>query len=167
VEVPQVKVRIATASADARVPAAPEHRTGAAPEPRIAVATAAPVEPAPPPRTRPLAEQAPPAVVATAPAPRAEPAPARSRADDLLIQAKHLIENRDIMAARELLHAAETTASAALTFMLAETYDPSMLAIWQIKPDGVTANPERARALYQRARDLGDTRAQQRLDWLR
>jgi hypothetical protein len=144
VEVPQVKVRIATASADARVPAAPEPRTSAA-EPRIVVATAP----------------------ATAPAPRMEPPPARSRADDLLIQARRLIENRDIMAARELLHTAETTASAALTFTLAETYDPSMLAIWQIKPDGVTANPERARALYQRARDLGDTRAQQRLDWLR
>jgi hypothetical protein len=159
VEVPQVKVRIATASADTRAPAAPE--------PRIGVATATPAEPAPPPRTRPLAEQPPPAVAATASAPRMEPPPARSRADDLLIQAKRLVENRDIMAARELLHTAETTASAALTFMLAETYDPSMLAIWQIKPDGVTANPERARALYQRARDLGDTRAQQRLDWLR
>jgi hypothetical protein len=161
-EVPQVKVRIATASADAREP-----RTSAAQEPRIAVATAMPAEPVPPPRSRPLAEQPPPAVVATAPAPRVEPQPARSRADDLLIQGKRLIENRDIMAARELLHTAETNTSAALTFMLAETYDPSMLAIWQIKPDGVTANPERARALYQRARDLGDTRAQQRLDWLR
>jgi hypothetical protein len=159
VEVPQVKVRIATASADARVPAAPESR--------IAVATAIPAEPAPPPRMRPPVEQPPPAVVAAAPPPRMEPPPARSRADDLLFQAKRLIENRDIMAARELLHTAETTASAALTFTLAETYDPSMLAIWQIKPDGVTANPERARALYLRARDLGDTRAQQRLDWLR
>jgi hypothetical protein len=93
--------------------------------------------------------------------------PVRSRADDLLIQAKRLVESRDIMAARELLQAPETATSALLTFMLAETFDPSMLAIWQIKPDGVTANPERARALYQRARDLGDKRAQQRLEWLR
>lgn len=163
-EVPQVKVRITTASADARVPAAPEPRTSTA-EPRISVAM--PVEPAPPPpRTRSLPEPQPPAVVATPHAPRVEP-PARSRADDLLVQAKRLIEGRDIVAARDLLQAPETTISAPLTFMLAETYDPSMLAIWQIKPDGVTANPERARALYQRARDLGDTRAQQRLDWLR
>jgi TPR repeat protein len=52
-------------------------------------------------------------------------------------------------------------------FMLAETYDPSMLAIWQVKPDGITANPERARALYTKARDLGDSRALQRLEWLK
>jgi TPR repeat protein len=51
--------------------------------------------------------------------------------------------------------------------MLAETFDPSMLAIWQVKPDGITANPERARALYTKARDLGDSRAQQRLEWLK
>jgi TPR repeat protein len=51
--------------------------------------------------------------------------------------------------------------------MLAETYDPSMLAIWQVKPDGITANPERARALYAKALDLGDARAQQRLEWLK
>jgi TPR repeat protein len=51
-----------------------------------------------------------------------------------------------------------------MMFMLAETYDPNMLASWQTR--GITANPERARALYQKARDLGEGRAQQRLDWL-
>jgi hypothetical protein len=91
----------------------------------------------------------------------------RSRADELLTQARRLIESRDIIGAREVLQATETSSSGALTFMLAETFDPSMLAIWQVKPDAVPANPERARALYKRARDLGETRAQQRIEWLR
>jgi hypothetical protein len=66
-----------------------------------------------------------------------------------------------------LLQTSDTASSGPLTFMLAETYDPSMLAIWQVKPDGISANPERARALYTRARDLGETRALQRLEWLK
>jgi hypothetical protein len=171
--VPQVKVRIATAearvpAAEPRVPAA-EPRTLPVPQQRITVAAAPPVEPVPPPRARaavepPIAVAAPPPA---APAPRVEPAPVRSRADDLLAQARRLIESRDITRARELLQATETASSGPLMFMLAETYDPSMLAIWQVKADGVMANPERARALYIRARDLGDARAQQRLEWLR
>lgn len=172
VKIEPVKVRIATASAEARVPAAPAvPETG---ETRIAV-TQAPVEPAaPPPRTRSIAEPAPapivtappPVVAALVPEPPAPP-PVRSRADELLAQAKRLIETKNIVAARDVLQASETASSAPLTFMLAETYDPSMLAIWQVKPDGITANPERARALYTKARDLGDARAQQRLEWLK
>ncbi len=167
-EVQPVKVRIATASAEARSPAAP-----VVAEPR-AVAVA-PVEPLPA-RTRavaeppaPVVQASPPpmAVAAVAPRPEPPPAPVRSRADELLAQAKRLIESKDIVSAREVLQAGETASSGALTFMLAETYDPSMLAIWQVKPDGITANPERARALYARARDLGDPRAQQRLEWLK
>jgi len=96
-------------------------------------------------------------------APRLEPA--RSRADDLLVQAKRRLESGDILGAREILQAAEIATSGPMTFMLAETYDPSMLAIWQTS--GVTANPERARSLYQKAHELGDIRAQQRLNWLK
>jgi hypothetical protein len=95
--------------------------------------------------------------------PRAEP-PARSRTADLMAEAKRLIESNDIRRARELLEVPEINGSAPMTFMLAETYDPNMLASWQTK--GITANPEKARSLYQRARDLGDSRAAQRLDWL-
>ena len=167
-QVQPVKVRIATASAEARVPpAAPP-----VPETRVAAAPA-PVEP-PPSRTRSIAEsppaafvQTPPTTVVTALAPRPEPPPVRTRADDLLSQARRLIEGKDIVSAREVLQTTETASSGPLMFMLAETYDPSMLAIWQVKPDGITANPERARALYTKARDLGDSRAQQRLDWLK
>ena len=92
--------------------------------------------------------------------------PVQSRVDDLLVQAKHRINSGDIVGARKILQAPETATSGPLTFMLAETYDPSMLAIWQVKPDGITANPERARALYAKARELGDARAQQRFEWL-
>jgi hypothetical protein len=172
-EVQPVKVRITTASAEARVPAAPEPSATETPEPRVTAAAPRAEPPAPPPRTRSIAEP-PPAVQSPPPmmaglAPRPEPpaAPVRSRADELLTQAKRLIEGKDIVAAREVLQASETAGSGPLMFMLAETYDPSMLAIWQVKPDGVSANPERARALYQKARDLGDARAQQRLEWLR
>jgi hypothetical protein len=166
-ELPTVKVRINTASAEARIP-------DAAPEPPETVAPT-PVAPAPTSsRTRTIAEpaapvmQPPPAMAAVAPRPEPPPtAPVRSRADELLTQAKRLIESKDIVGARELLQASETASSGALIFMLAETYDPSMLAIWQVKPDGISANPERARSLYTRARDLGESRAQQRLEWLK
>ena len=91
-------------------------------------------------------------------------AQATPRVETLLAQARGRIAAGDIHGAREILEAPETATSGALTFMLAETYDPNMLASWQTR--GIIANPERARALYQKARDLGDGRAQQRLDWL-
>jgi hypothetical protein len=140
--------------------------TMAAAEPR-AVAVQPQAEPvaAPPPRTRSLVET--PAVAAVQPpiavvVPR--PDPVRVRAEELMAQARRLIESGDISRARTILDAPETAASAPMTFMLAETYDPNMLASWQTR--GIVANPERARALYKKARDLGDGRAQQRLDWL-
>ena len=119
-------------------------------------ASADPIPPkAPPP---PVVERAPVAL----PAPEAEQV--SSRAGDLLAQAKRRIDSGDIPGARNILRAPETAKSASMTFMLAETYDPNMLASWQTR--GIPANPERARALYQKARDLGDDRAQQRLEWL-
>jgi len=100
-----------------------------------------------------------------APAPKVAE-PVRSRADDLLHQAKRRIDTGDILGAREVLEDPEAASSGPMTFMLAETYDPSMLAIWQVRGP-VTGDPQKARALYQRARALGDTRADQRLrpDW--
>jgi hypothetical protein len=99
------------------------------------------------------------------PQPRVEPV--RSRNADLMVEAKRRIDGGDVVGAREVLKAPETDASGPMMFMLAETFDPNMLASWQTK--GVTANPERARALYEKARDLGDGRARQRLSdewWL-
>ncbi len=129
----------------------------------VKVNVAAPAEP---PRVRvtapPVVEQSRQQVAIMAPPPRVEPV--RSRADELVAHAKRLIESGDIPGARTVLQAAEANSSGPMTFMLAETYDPNMLASWQTR--GITANPERARALYQKARDLGEGRAQQRLDWL-
>jgi hypothetical protein len=157
-EVKPVKVHVAAAQAPSRVVASDPPARIADPEPprtgstRVAKVT-------PPPAA--IAEP-PPAAVAAGPQRAAEPV--RSRVDELQAQARRLIDTGDIMAARTILQTAEAATSAPMTFMLAETFDPIMLAAWQTR--GVAANPERARALYQRARDLGETRAQQRLDAL-
>jgi hypothetical protein len=164
-EVKPVKVQTATAAEAPRVrvtaPPAAEPQ-----QPKVAILAA------PPPRAEPPPAQAelPPARVEpplarlepSPPPPRAEPV--RSRADELVAQAKRMIETGDIPGARTVLQVAEANSSGPMTFMLAETYDPNMLASWQTR--GITANPERARALYQKAQDLGEGRAQQRLDWL-
>ncbi|HEX5959230.1 MAG TPA: hypothetical protein VFY92_11340, partial [Hyphomicrobiaceae bacterium] len=147
-------------------------------EPRITVTVPAaqPVEPqpvvrvaptpAPRPQARSVTMEPPPATVASVavPAPRPiEPVP--SHTDELVALAKRRIDIQDVTGARDMIQqASETATSGTLTFMLAETYDPNMLASWQTR--GVAANPEKARALYQKARDLGESRAQQRLDWL-
>jgi hypothetical protein len=136
---------------------------------KVATAAVAPppvADPVAPPTTpRAISVEPPPAVTTPPPAPKPMEPPRVSRADQLLSQARYRIESSDIPGARDILQQApETATSAAMTFLLAETYDPNMLASWQTR--GVMANPERARALYQRARELGDARAQQRLDWL-
>jgi hypothetical protein len=96
-------------------------------------------------------------------APKVEPA--RTRVDEVQALATQRIKGGDILGARAiLLQAPETATSGQLAFMLAETYDPNMLASWQAR--GITANPEHARQHYRRARELGDNRAQTRLDWL-
>jgi hypothetical protein len=141
---PVPTVKVATISADTRFVPPPVE--------------APPVERVAPPQARaPIVE--PPAVVMV---PRE---PVRSRADDVVAQAKRRIESNDVAGARDILQGSpETRTSGALNFLLAETYDPNMLASWQTR--GVMANPELARSLYQKARDLGDGRAQQRLEWL-
>jgi hypothetical protein len=116
----------------------------------------APVAPAPP-----VVEAPVPIVVA--PAPRAEPP--RPKIDELLAQAEQLIESGDIPAARGMLAANESIAPGPITFALAETYDPNMLAAWGSR--GVAADVAKAKSLYFKARDLGVTRAQMRLDQLR
>jgi hypothetical protein len=86
------------------------------------------------------------------------------RVEELLADARRLLRSGDIGGARKVLAAPETTHSGSLTFLLAETYDPNMLPA-ALK--GKLANPERARALYRKALDLGDGRAQDRLDALK
>jgi hypothetical protein len=116
------------------------------------------------------APELPPAVVEQAPVPIPAPVarvvePPRPRAEDLLMQVERRIGSGDISGAREFLLANENVAPGPITFALAETYDPIMLAAWGTR--GVTADVVKARSLYQKARDLGESRALTRLEQLR
>ena len=82
----------------------------------------------------------------------------------LLVRARQRIEGGDIAGAREIL-GADGAGSAPLIFALAETYDPNMLAAWGSR--GVSADVQKARALYAKALDLGYGRAMARLDALK
>jgi hypothetical protein len=86
------------------------------------------------------------------------------RVEELLTDARRLIRIGEIRRAREVLAAPETANSGSLTFLLAETYDPNVLPT-TLK--STLADPQRARSLYRRARDLGEGRAQGRLDALK
>jgi len=97
----------------------------------------------------------------------AEPPPADAQAhhNDLIAQASRRVENGDVAGAREMLAAAENGREGLVSFALAETYDPNMLAAWGTR--GVAADVARARALYRRALDLGVASAHGRLEALK
>jgi len=89
----------------------------------------------------------------------------KARIDELLAQVALRIDSGDITGAREMLEGADVGRQGVASFALAETYDPNMLAAWGTR--GVTADATKARALYQKAFDLGVAQAEQRLDALR
>lgn len=126
------------------------------PAPQYAAAT---IEP------RPITIQPPPAVEAVPPPPAPRAEPPRPRWEELLAQAERRIESGDISGARDILTSTEAATSGQVTFALAETYDPNMLAAWGTR--GVAADVTKARSLYFRARDLGIVRAQTRLEQLK
>ena len=101
--------------------------------------------------------------VAKAPEPTARPEPVRP-VDDRLAEAKQRIESGDVSGARDILTAVEGSAPGPISFALAETYDPNMLAAWGTR--GAIADVARARALYHRSLGLGMARAQARLEAL-
>jgi hypothetical protein len=107
----------------------------------------------------------PPPVVEKVPAPLPQAEPSRPRAEELVAQAERRIASGDIAGAREVLASNDAAASGPITFALAETYDPNMLAAWGTR--GVAADVTKARSLYFKARDLGVVRAQVRLDQLK
>ena len=107
--------------------------------------------------------QQPAQLVASAAATKA--AETRARAEDVLSQASRRVGSGDVTGARELLAAAEDGQQGPVSFALAETFDPNMLAAWGSR--GVASDVTRARALYRKALDLGVSRAQARLDALR
>ena len=115
---------------------------------------------------RPIMIETTPPVVEQVPAPPPQAEPPRPRAEELVAQAERRIAGGDIAGAREVLASSEApAASGPITFALAETYDPNMLAAWGTR--GVTADVTKARSLYFKARDLGVARAQVRLDQLK
>ena len=89
----------------------------------------------------------------------------KARIDELLAQSAQRIDSGDITGAREMLEGADDGGQGAVSFALAETYDPNMLAAWGTR--GVTADAAKARALYHKAFDLGVAQAEKRLDALR
>ena len=114
----------------------------------------------------PIELRAAPVQTASVAAPVNVPAP-RSRSDDFVDQANRRIESGDVVGARELLTGIEdgTPGQGSVWFVLAETYDPNMLAAWGTR--GVTADVARAKALYGKALAGGVPRAKGRLDALR
>ena len=91
--------------------------------------------------------------------------PNKARIDELLAQAAQRIESGDVVSAREMLASADDGAQGPVSFALAETYDPNMLAAWGTR--GVAADAAKAREIYHKAFDLGVAQAQKRLDALR
>jgi len=87
------------------------------------------------------------------------------RVEEILAQASRRVGSGDVIGARDMLAAAEDGAQGPVTFALAETYDPNMLAAWGSR--GVTSDVVRARALYRKALELGVTRANMRLEALK
>jgi len=92
------------------------------------------------------------------------PADGRARMDDLLAQAAWHVETGDVTGARDMLAAAEEGNQGPVSFALAETYDPNMLAAWGSR--GVVADVAKAKALYRKALNLGVANAQNRLEAL-
>ena len=82
--------------------------------------------------------------------------------EDVLAVAERRIANGDIRGARRILTAYESVAPGRVALALGETYDPNMLAAWGTR--GVPADPDKARLLYGKARDLGVPGAKRRLD---
>src|SRR6185503_926563 len=85
--------------------------------------------------------------------------------EELLAQATQRIESGDVTGAREILADADDGGQGSISFALAETYDPNMLAAWGTR--GAAADAAKARALYRKALSLGVARAQNRLDALK
>lgn len=86
-------------------------------------------------------------------------------ADPTVEAAQLLIRSGDVIGARTTLSTAAAARNPAALFVMAETYDPNMLAAWGAR--GVGADAERARALYAAALALGHDKAAGRIQSLR
>lgn len=115
----------------------------------------------------PAAPAIPAAIAAPIAPPAAAPAPQVKRigSDELaalMKRAKDFLATGDIPAARLLLErAAEEGQDASAALLLARTYDPVVLGTSDVR--NIAAEPEKARAWYQKAAQFGSPDAQQRL----
>jgi hypothetical protein len=137
----------------------------------------------PPGVTKPVASAIPASVVAgatspvpvllSAPRPAERPAPppdpeAVSQRDAMLAKlesARGLINDGDVLRAREVLADGDVASEAEAVYLLAETYDPNVLAALGLV--NVRAEVERARRLYEQALASGYEGAKLRLDNLK
>jgi hypothetical protein len=78
-----------------------------------------------------------------------------------LEEARQMIADGDVVGARTALATAAAARSPQALFLMAETFDPNMLAAWGTR--GVAADFERARSLYAAANALGHEEADSRL----
>jgi hypothetical protein len=81
-----------------------------------------------------------------------------------LKRATALIASGDLAAARLVLHRAADAGDARAAMMLAETYDPAILA--KLGVHGVVPDLVKARSWYEKAKQFGATEATQRLELL-
>ena len=75
-----------------------------------------------------------------------------------MTRAKSLLALGDIAAARLLLERAANAQDATAAFLLAQTYDPAMLGVWDTR--SITPEPVLARDWYRKAASLGSVDAQ-------
>jgi TPR repeat protein len=106
-----------------------------------------------------------PALMPPAPAPEAAMPPVkRIEPQELAVlmkRAKDMLAMGDIPAARLLLERAAEGQEASAALMLARTYDPTVLGTSDVR--NITPEPDKARAWYQKAAQLGSPEAQRLL----
>ena len=97
--------------------------------------------------------------------PTAPEAPGNLEAAPLMAQARLLLDQGNIIAARRVLESAAERGSTLALFLLAETYDPAMLSAWGIF--GRRGDVTKAQKLYAKAVAAGVHEAEYRLTALR
>jgi TPR repeat protein len=97
----------------------------------------------------------------------AAPAAHQMNNDDiamLMKQAEQFISAGDVVTARVLFQRAAEAGDAKAALSLGATFDPALLAKMGVR--GIAADIEKARAWYEKARDLGSFEARTRLETL-
>lgn len=125
-----------------------------------------------PPETRPLATglvSADPSAqisVPSSPDAKTNLLPQNLQTDDrMTIRASELLSKGDVSGARLLLERSLASGNARAAFLLAETFDPQVLA--RLGVLGIRGDADKAREFYAKAKALGDTQASQRLEALK